>query len=102
MPTKKLAKGCLHMRLSLGGSRLGPCIRCGAPYTRARGKKGVTRFRPFLSYQPDPRALADAGLSHLQQSRAKGGGTAFTSESQLNRYLASEKAHGREVAWKQH
>lgn len=60
------------------------------------------RFQPFVTFQPDPRDLADAGLSHLQIPREKGGGVAFNSERDLNRYLASGKDHGRPVAWKEH
>ncbi len=48
-----------------------------------------------MSHQPERQTARALGLT-----RPPGGGTAFRSEAELNRYLAHEKHHGREVSWK--
>lgn len=53
-----------------------------------------TRFRPFISPQVERKTARKLGLKRV------GWGTAFSSERELDRYLAHEKHHGRDVGWK--
>lgn len=62
-----------------------------------RGPGVHTRFVPFVSHQVHHKAAKDLGLK-----RTKTRGTVFTSERQLNDYIAYERRHGREVGWKDH
>jgi hypothetical protein len=66
-----------------------------APPTK-RGPSVHTRFKPFTSYQFTA-AQAKACGAHR-----KGRATHFTSEAQVNKWLANEKRMGRDVGWKDH
>lgn len=64
---------------------------------KRRGPFVHTRFKPYITYGMTKTAAERCGAF-----RDKEGATHVTSEAQLNRYLANEKAAGREVHWKQH
>lgn len=75
----------------------GNVIEPGASAPAKRGPSYHVRFKPFASPQIDRKTSRELGLK-----RDKQGLTHFTSESQLDRYLAHEKHHGRDVRWKDH
>lgn len=65
-----------------------------APAPKKRMPSVHTRFKPFQSAQVHRKTAKELGL------HKKGCMTQFTSERELNKYLAFEKRAGRDVGWK--
>jgi hypothetical protein len=79
----------LRYDLGPGGGRIED-----APEPKKRTASVHTRFKPFKSAQVHRQTAKDLGLKKV------GCMTHFSSEAELNRYLAYEKHHGRDVGWK--
>lgn len=74
----------------------GTVVEDGEPRA-ARTATCHVRFKPMVSHQVEGKVAKKLGLA-----RTSSRGTVFQSERDLNRYLAYEKAHGRDVGWKDH
>ena len=72
----------------------GTVVDDDTPAPKSKGPSVHTRFKPFKSAQVHRATAKELGL------KKQGCMTHFNSEKELNRYLAFEKHHGRDVGWK--